>query len=93
MKYYTHASLFPPLFKTWPIVSNRVTFFVVHPPCRPLPFARFIDFTLLSLPSKMAKGWAGSSTGFFDFRAERNAFIRTSTGYKGIFSKAVETPD
>lgn len=32
--YYTHASLFPPLFKTWPIVSNRVTVFssVQHPP-------------------------------------------------------------
>lgn len=79
--YYTHASLFPPFFETWPIVSNRVTVFsfVVHPPSTRVLFLLLaIDFTPIPFPpfppSKMAKGWLEHR--IFRFSAERNVFIR-----------------
>lgn len=88
--YYTHASLFPPLFETWPIVSNRVTVFsfVVHPPVSSSFCSRSILLlspSPLFLPQKWQKG--GWSTGFFDFRPNETFSFGTSTGYKVYFPR------
>lgn len=91
--YYTHASLFPPLFKTWPIVSNRVTVFsfVVRPPStRVLFLLLVIDFT--RIPQKWQKGgWI--STGFFDFRPSETLSSGRPPDIKYIFEGRRETPD
>lgn len=91
--YYTHASLFPPLFKTWPIVSNRVTVFsfVVRPPStRVLFLLLVIDFT--RIPQKWQKGgWI--STGFFDFRPSETLSLGRPPDIKYIFEGRRETPD